>query len=340
MTSNKLDAENLKGPQKSAIFLLSMGEDYASQVFEKMNDKEIKEVAFEMSKIDYITPEALSIISHEFVKKFEGESNKVVEGNSFFRKVLANSLNDEDAKAILSDVENRKKNFPFTWSKGVNIATLTSYIESEQPQTVAMVLSHMPPDIASEILSAVPDNKKGDIALRIAKLGEISEDVVRDVDKALKNELSSIGGPGGGKAGGIEVLVDIINGVDKETEEKILGTIRQNNAEMADEIKNMMFVFEDLINIEDRVMRVIIKNIDSQLLTYSLKTATNEMRTKIFSNLSQRAGDMLKDDLETMGPVRLAQVEEAQQTIVNIAKSLEDDGIIMLGGKGKKNVLV
>ena len=340
MTNNKLDAENLKGPQKSAIFLLSMGEDYASKVFEKMNDKEMKEVAFEMSKIDYITPEALSMISHEFVKRFEGESNKVVEGDSFFRKVLASSLNDEDAKAILSDVENRKKNFPFIWSKGVNIATLTSYIESEQPQTVAMVLAHMPPEIASEILSTVPDDKKGDIALRIAKLGEISQDVVRDVDEALKNELSGIGGPGGVKAGGIQVLADIINGVDKETEEKVIETIKLDNPEMADEIRNMMFVFEDLINIEDRIMRVIIKNIDPRLLTYSLKTATDEMKKKIFSNISERAGAMLKDDLETMGPIRLAEVEEAQQTIVSIAKSLEDDGIITLGGKGKKNVLV
>ncbi|MBF0468044.1 MAG: flagellar motor switch protein FliG, partial [Desulfamplus sp.] len=186
---------------------------------------------------------------------------------------------------------------------------------------------------------AVPDDKKGDIALRIAKLGQISEDVVRDVDEALKMELSGAVGPGG-KVGGVGVLVNIINGVDKATEDIIMEQVEEDSQEMADDIRKMMFVFEDLVAIDDRAMREILKKVEGQQLTYALKTATEEMRKKIFSNLSQRAGEMLKDDLDSMGPVRLAEVEEAQQAIVRAAKELEADGTITLGGKGKDDVLV
>jgi flagellar motor switch protein FliG len=202
-----------------------------------------------------------------------------------------------------------------------------------------MILAHMPPDIASAILMEVPDEKKGDIAIRIAKLGQISEDVVRDVDEALKRELSGAVGPGG-KVGGVEVLVNIINGVDKATEDIIMGHVEEGDQEMADDIRKRMFVFEDMVGVDDKAMREILKKVEGQQLIYALKTATEEMKKKIFSNLSTRAGEMLKDDLDGMGPVRLAEVEEAQQAIVRAAKELEADGTITLGGKGKDDVLV
>jgi len=196
----------------------------------------------------------------------------------------------------------------------------------------------MPAEISSELLIAMPPELKGDIAMRIAKLGQISEEVVRDVDKALKLELSGAVGPGG-KAGGLQVLVDIINGVDKSTEDAVMAFVEEDNPEMANDIRNLMFVFEDLTGIDDTAMREILKKVEGQQLTYALKTATDEMKTKIFSNLSSRAGEMLRDDLDSMGPVRLTEVEEAQQAIVRAAKELEADGTINLG-KGKDDVLV
>jgi len=339
VAKKEIDPKNMTGAQKSAVFLLSMGEEYASQVFEKMNDDEIREIAFEMSNIDFITPEMLEAVSSGFVESFEGETKLVVEGSSFFKKAIAGSRDKDKASAIFEDIENRKRDLPFAWSKNVNIATLAGYVEGEHPQTIAMVLAHMPAEIAAEILMAVPDEKKGDIALRIAKLGQISEDVVRDVDKALRYELSGAVGPGG-KAGGVQVLVDIINGVDKSTEDLVMEQVEEDSAEMANDIRNMMFVFEDMVSIDDRAMREILKKVEGQQLTYALKTSSDEMKDKIFSNLSQRAGEMLKDDLDTMGPVRLAEVEEAQQAIVRAAKELEADGTIALGGKGKDDVLV
>ena len=333
-----LDPENLTGPQKTAIFLLSMGEEYSRKVFERMNENEISEVGVEMSRIDHITPDMLKAVSSSFVDLFEGETKLIVEGENFLKKIISSTMDEDKANAVFEDLEKRKQDLPFVWSKNINLSTLASYIEGEHPQTIAMILAHMPSEVASEILMFVPDEMKGDIALRVAKLGQISEDVVRDVDKALKHELSDAVGPGG-KAGGLQVLVDIINGVDKSTEESVMEFIEEDSAEMANDIRNLMFVFEDMVNIDDTAMREILKKVEGQQLTYALKTATDDMKEKIFSNLSQRAGEMLKDDLEAMGPVRLAEVEEAQQAVVRAAKELEADGTITLG-KGKDEVLV
>ncbi len=333
-----LDPKNISGPRKAAIFLMAMGEEYTTRVFEKMNERQIGDLAFEMSLIDNITPEMLKAVSLEFVEKFEGESKMIIESDSFIKNVVKKTLKDKEANAILDDLEKKKQDKPFIWSRNVNVGTLAGYVEGEHPQTIAMILAHMPSEISSEILMALPEELKGDIAMRIARLGQISEDVVRDVDRALKLELSGAVGPGG-KAGGLQVLVDIINSVDKATEDTVMEFVEEDNPEMASDIRNLMFVFEDLTSIDDTAMREILKKVEGQQLTFALKTATDEMKEKIFSNLSQRAGEMLKDDLEAMGPVRLAEVEEAQQAVVRAAKELEADGTITLG-KGKDDVLV
>jgi flagellar motor switch protein FliG len=201
-----------------------------------------------------------------------------------------------------------------------------------------MVLAHLPVDIASEILMAIPDEKKGDIALRLAQLGQIPEDVVRDVDEALRVEIGTIGA-GTGKSGGLGVLVDILNNVDKSTEDIVMELIEEEQSEMADDIRQMMFVFEDLTVVDDRGMREILKKVESSQLTLALKTASEEMKQKILNNLSSRAAEMLLEDLEVMGPVKLSEVEDAQQQIVNAAKELEAEGTITLG-KGAGDVLV
>lgn len=333
-----LDPTKIPGPRKAAIFLMAMGEEYAAKVFEKISEHQIAELAFEMSLVDNITPEILKAVCLDFVDNFEGESKMIIESDTFITNVVNKTMKEQDARAVLEDLEKKKQDKPFIWSRNVNVGTLAGYVEGEHPQTIAMILAHMPSEISSEILMSLPEELKGDIAMRIAKLGQISEDVVRDVDRALKLELSGAVGPGG-KAGGLQVLVDIINGVDKTTEDAVMEFVEEDNPEMANDIRNLMFVFEDLTGIDDTAMREILKKVEGQQLTYALKTATDEMKEKIFSNLSQRAGEMLKDDLEAMGPVRLAEVEEAQQAVVRAAKELEADGTITLG-KGKDDVLV
>ncbi len=336
--AGKAKEVKIGGARKAAVFLMYMGEEYATKAFENMNEREISEVAFEMSSIDSITPEMLKEASLDFVDRFEGESKMIIESDSFIRNIVKKTLKGKQGEAVLEDLEKKKQDKPFIWSRNINVATLSGYVEGEHPQTIAMILAHMPSEISSEILMSLPDDLKGDISMRIANLGQISEDVVRDVDKALKMELSGAVGPEG-KAGGLQVLVDIINGVDKTTEDMVMEFVEEDDPEMANDIRNLMFVFEDLTGIDDTAMREILKRVEGQQVIYALKTATDEMREKIFSNLSQRAGEMLQDDLEAMGPIRLSEVEEAQQAVVLVAKELEADGTIILG-KGKDDVLV
>jgi len=339
VTQKGLVFSEMSGVQKSAAFLLAMGEAYATKVFREMTESEIKNIAAAMANIEKIPPDVFSALSEEFIEKYTGETSLVIGGETFVKNVIDNVLDEDKKREVLNDLEDRKRDVPFIWSRDINVNTLASYIKEEHPQTIAMILAHLPSEISAEVLMTIPEEKKGDISLRIAQIGQVPEEIVRDVDEALKAELINLGGAGG-KIGGLQVLVDILNSVDKGTEDTVMELIEEEQAEMASDIRNMMFVFEDLVRIDDKAMREILKKVEGQQLTYALKTASEEMKDKIFSNLSQRASEMLSEDLEVMGPVRLAEVEEAQQGIVRAAKELEAEGTIVLGGKGKEDVLV
>lgn len=331
--------DELNGQQKAAIFLIAMGEDYAAEVFKKMTDKEIRKAVSAMASLDKIDPSAVSLVMEEFIEKYEGDVPIMVQGETFIRNVLGKALDKEKADGFVKEIEEGKREVPFDWSWKVNTSTMSSYLASEHPQTVAMVLAHLPPEISSEVIVGLPDEKKGDIALRIAKLGQIPEEIIRDVDEALRAEFSGVAGKGS-KGGGLQVLVDILNGVNKETEEVIMESIEEENPDMAEEIKGMMFVFEDLLRVDDKAMREILKKVEGSQLTVALKTASEEMKKKILGNLSARAAEMLMEDLEIMGPVKLSDVETAQSEVVRAAKELESEGTITLGGKGKGDVFV
>ena len=339
MAGNKSDSQKVTGVQKTAIFLLHMGEEYATQIFKQMDSQEITKIAAAMSEIDEIPPETLNAVTEDFIAIFEDTTRLLIGGESFLKNVIEKSLSADHAKQIFKEVADSKREQPFKWSQSVNVATLTGYLKSEHPQTIAMILANLPPEISAEVLVGLPEEKKGDLAIRIAQLGQVPEEVLRDVDEALKTELSAIG-KGGGRGGGIPVLVEILSSVDKATEDIVMESIEEEHAEMASEIRQLMFVFEDLVSVDDRGMREILKKVESSQLTLSLKTASEEMKNKILSNLSSRAAEMLLEDLEVMGPVKLSEVEEAQQQIVNAAKELEADGTITLGGKGAGEVLV
>lgn len=336
--AGKKDKE-LTGDMKAAMFMLSMGEGYAAEIFKKMTNVEIKRIASAMTLIDEISPIDMAKVSKEFVDLYEGESKLVVESAYFLKNVIERTLPPDRAEMILKDIEDHKRDKPFIWSREVNLGALSTALSTEHPQTIAMVLAHLPSDIASDVMVLFPEAIKGDIALRVAQLGQIPEDIVRDVDNALKSEMKTMVSSGG-KVGGLQVLVDILNGVDKATEEVIMELLEEEEAEMASDIKDLMFVFEDLNGVDDRAMREILKKVEGPQLTLALKTASEEMKNKVLGNLSSRAAEMILEDLEVMGPVKLSEVEEAQQAVVQAAKELEADGSITLGGKGKDDVLV
>ncbi len=338
--AKKVDPENLTGSEKAAAFLLMMGEEYTTEIFKNMNDNEIAIIATAMTRLDQVAPEIIAKVTTEFVDTFQQEEQAVMGGGEFIKNVIGKTLDDEKAESVFKEIELSEREQPFNWSWNVDVASLAGYLKVEHPQTIAMVLAHLPSTIASDVLMMMPEEKRGDIAVRVAQLGQVPEEIILAVDSALKSDLGELGGAEGGKEGGIQVLVDILGGVDKVTEDLIMEKIEEEQEEMAGDIKQMMFVFEDLSSVDDRGMREILKKVESSQLTLALKTASEEMKQKILGNLSTRAAEMLMEDLEVMGPVKLSEVEEAQQEIINAAKELEADGTITLGGKGKEDVLV
>ena len=339
MMNSKLDPQKLTGPQKAAVFLLAMGEEFASAVFRKMTENEIKKVAGVMAEIRHIPGEVLTAVSEAFVDGYRQEDQVLVLGDGFIQEAIAQALDPKTAEAIVSHIREKKQEMPFKWSREVDREALAQRIKNEHPQTIAMILSYLPPEISAEILMSVPDEQKGDIALRIANLGQVPSEVVKAVDQALQSDLSNLDNAAAA-AGGLEKLVQILGDVDRATEDTVLESIEDERSELANEIREMMFVFEDLVKVDDRGIREILKKVESQQLVLAMKTASEEMKAKILNNLSSRAAEMLKEDLEVMGPVRLAEVEQAQQQIVRAAKELEAEGAIVLGGKGKEDVLV
>ncbi|MBW1995073.1 MAG: flagellar motor switch protein FliG, partial [Deltaproteobacteria bacterium] len=236
MTDKKLDPNHLSGPQKAAIFLLALGEEFSSEIFRRLSEDEIKKVAASMAEIEQIPKEAVNTVLKEFVDSFGDQGRLAFKGEVFLKTVIGKSLDKNNAKSIFKEIEDRKLGLPFVWSRDVDVATLLSHIQGEHPQTIAMIMAYLPAEIASEIMVSLPEDKKGDIALRIAQLGKVPEEIVRDVDKALRAKMSDYG-VSGKEAGGLQTLVDILNNVDRATEDIIMETIDEEQAEIANEIR-------------------------------------------------------------------------------------------------------
>jgi len=334
----KLSADKLSGPQKAAILFLTMGEEYSTALFKELDEASIKKIGRYMSEITYIPSDVLSTVMDEFLVNFKSDSDVVISGEDFLKQVVNKSLDKEKAREVFKVIGEKGSSVPFSDLAYIPVENLISIIQGEHPQTIALILSYLPYEKAAEVLKSLPEELKIDIALRIVQIGQVDVEIVNELDKVIKNELSKIGGATR-KCDGIETLANILNQVDGVTEESVLSHIENEDGELADMVRQKMFVFEDLLQIENRHFRDILQNVDNQLLIKALKTTSDEMKNKVFSNLSERASEMLKEDMEVMGPVKLSEVEEAQQEIIKIAKRLESEGRIVLA-KGGDDVFV
>ena len=334
----KLSADKLSGPQKAAILFLTMGEEYSTALFKNMDEASIKKIGKYMSEITHIPSDVLSKVMDEFLINFNSDSDVVISGEDFLKQVVNKSLDKEKAREVFKVIGEKGSSVPFSDLAYIPVENLISIIQGEHPQTIALILSYLPYEKAAEVLKSLPEELKIDIALRIVQIGQVDVEIVNELDKVIKNELSKIGGATR-KCDGIETLANILNQVDGVTEESVLSHIESEDGDLADLVRQKMFVFEDLLQIENRHFRDILQNVDNQLLIKALKTTSDEMKNKVFTNLSERASDMLKEDMEVMGPVKLSEVEEAQQEIIKIAKRLESEGRIVLA-KGGEDVFV
>lgn len=334
----KLSVDKLSGPQKAAILFLTMGEEFSTALFKELDEASIKKIGKYMSEITYIPSDVLSTVMDEFLINFNSDSNMVVSGQDFLKQVVNKSMDKDSAREVFKVIGEKSSGVPFSDLAYIPVENLINIIQGEHPQTIALILSYLPYEKAAEVLKSLPEELKIDVALRIVQIGQVDVEIVKELDKLIKNELSKIGGATR-KCDGIETLANILNQVDGITEESVLSHIENEDGDLADKVKQKMFVFEDLLQIENRHFRDILQNVDNQLLIKALKTTSDEMKDKVFSNLSERASEMLKEDMEVMGPVKLSEVEEAQQEIIKIAKRLESEGRIVLA-KGGDDVFV
>jgi len=329
----QLNSEKLSGVQKAAIFLLTAGEKYSNSFFKDLDQKNVEKLGKAMSEISYIPKDILNSVTEEFSGKYESDDDIMVSGKDFVAQIVNDTLDKKTAKEVIKLIGYESEASPFSDLAFLSTDKLNNIVKGEHPQTIALILSYLPEEKAAEILNILPKDIKHDVAFRMTDVGDVSEELIRELDQTINKNISTTKSQTR-HFDGVEVLANILNNVDGKTEESILSHIEKQDSNLSEKIRQKMFVFEDLLEIEDKSFRQILQNVDNQLLIKALKAASEEMQAKVFSNLSERASEMLKEDMEVMGPVKLSEVEETQQTILKVAKKLEEEGKIVIAGKG------
>jgi len=324
----------LTGPQKTAILILALGDAFASEVFKKFERTEITAVSRAMAKLDTVNKDQAEEVLREFNQAMTIGKEMLYGGPEQVRKMISSNLDSDTARYILDELDFDSGPVPFKELANVSPKILAQILRNEHPQTLALILGHLPPDSAGNLLQNMAPGVRAEVLIRLAKLEAVAEEMLVEVDRVLQSQLIAIGGKEGRKVGGVTSVAEILNAIDRATEEEIMADIEEESAQLAEEIKQLMFVFEDIMKIDDRGIREVLKEISNEDLTMSLKTAPEELREKFFKNLSERAGNMIREDLEIMGPVKLSEVESAQQNIVKQVRRLEAEGRIVIAGSG------
>ncbi len=326
---------SLRGYEKAAVVLLSMEEEDASRVMKELAPGEIAKITKAMASLRKLEQEDVSFVIDEFHTRAEAD---VVKGDEeYTKRVLSRALGKEEATRFLDGTNVEDPLEALRWMEPRNIA---NFIKGEHPQTVAIVLAHLDSNQAAEVMATLPEALRVDVAYRMASLEGVSSAVLKDLESALRSQLQGMGAHSERKVGGVKAVAEILNQVDRATEQFVLGKIEEESPELAESIRKLMFVFDDLQTLDDRGVQALLKEVSTEELSLSLKTASDALKEKIFKNMSSRAAEILKEDMETRGPTKLSDIEKAQQAIVQVAKKLEEEGKIVLGGKGGEELVV
>jgi len=324
----------ISGPQKTAILLLAMGEKFTADVFKRLDRSEIAQISKAMVDLETIPKEQVEEVLRDYHHQLIVNAEMLMGGPEQVKKLLMKNLDQETAKYILDALDLDTGPAPFRELENVSPRILSQILRNEHPQTLALILGHLHPDQAAELLQALPAGVRPEILMRLARLEAVPEEMLMEVDKVLQSQLIAMGGKEGKKVGGVAAVAEILNAVDRATEEEVLAEIEEESSQMAEDIRNLMFVFEDIKALDDRSIRELLKEVSNEDLTKALKGASEDLQEKFFKNLSERAATMIREDLEIMGPVRLSEVEGAQQNVVKIVRRLEAEGRIMIGRGG------
>ncbi|MBS3977593.1 MAG: flagellar motor switch protein FliG [Syntrophomonadaceae bacterium] len=332
--------KNLTGLEKAAIFLINLGPELSAQVLKQLPEADIERITYQIANTVAVDNEMKAQVIEEFVQLNEAQQFLLHGGIKYAKELLEKTLGASRAAEIIKKLTENSKIRPFSLVRKTDPRHLVNFISHEHPQAIALILSYLEPEQGSVVLSALPDEQQADIARRIALMERTAPEVVRQVESVLEQKLSSLVDQNFTSVGGVGTLVDILNRVDRGTEKTILETLEMEDRELAEEIRKRMFVFEDIIKLDDNSIRRVLREVDTKELALALKGASIEVADKVFKNMSQRAGEMLREDIEFLGPTRLRDVEEAQQRIVQVIRRLDESGEIIIGRGGEDAIIV
>lgn len=331
---------HFSGTQKAAILLMQVGKDRAALVLRALREQEIAEIMAEVARLQHLEAEEIEEVLVEFRDTYDARAHIAQGGYQMARELLEASLGSDKAEEILNNLGVTMVAAPFEFLRRADSRQILSYIQDEHPQTIALVLAHMVPGSAAAIVSALPDEIQRDVAERIAKMDRTSPEVVEHVEAILERKLSTlIQQADFSTAGGLQSLVDILNNADRTTERLILEGLDESDPQLADDVRSRMFVFEDIIGLDDRAVQMVLRSVDTKALSVALKGVDQRVRDKILKNMSERAAANLADEIKLLGPVKLKTVEESQASVVRVIRSLEESGDIVMS-RGSDELVV
>lgn len=333
--------ERIGGLDKAALLLLSLGEQNAGEILKRLDDKEVQLLGQRISRLDVVPTKQLVTILEEFYRMMEAPEALVVRGDQFFKNTISRTMDMKRQQDLIDNLDLDTSPEFFQKIKKLDSRTVASYLRNEHPQTVALVLAHLERPQAGAVLSQFPENLQMEVVRRIANLDQVSPAIIEEIDNALKDEISLVEEVGGRAIGGAQSVAEILNQMERSVESSILKRLEEEDYEaLAEDIRRFMFTFEDLLGVEDRGIMSLLKEVNTQELAMALKAASEDLKEKFFQNMSTRASEMLREELEIMGPARLRDVEASQQKIIQTAKRLEAEGQMVLAGKGSEDVFV
>ena len=330
----------MTGTDKVAIMLLYLGDEVTSKVYEHMDDDEIKKISKSMAKLGHVTRGTIADVVEEFTNVINPESGIFSQGDEFVRKILEKALGPVKAASLMEELSASSYGDLVDVLANMDSKSIANFLSQEHPQTIAVILAKLKSKQTSEIISLLPQDLQAEVVLRIADVEQVSPDILLEIDEVMKKEIKSMGGTARYKVGGIEKVVDMFNHFERSKEKQILDTLDVLNPPLAELIRKHLFTFEDVFQLDDRSIQSIMREISNDTLTLAMKTSSDDVKDKIFRNISSRAAEMIKEDLEVMGPVRLSDVEKAQSEIIKVVRKMEEEGKVVLAGRGGEDVLV
>lgn len=330
----------LTGPQKSAILVVGLGTDISAKVLKELNEVEIEKITVEVANLRDIPPKTEDMVLKEVSQLIMAQEYINQGGVEYAKNLLETAVGKNKALEILKRLEGSLKASGFAKIKNIDPKQLVNFIQNEHPQTISLILTQLSHQQAAQVLSDLSPELQSEVAFRIATMEKISPEIINELEVLLEDQFEMIGTRDLSISGGSKMVAEILNLMESSTEKAIIESIENERPELAAEIKNLMFVFEDIILLDDRSIQRVLKDVETKDLAIALKAASEDLKTKIFANVSERVGEMIREEIEFMGPMRLSDVEAAQQRIVEVIRRLQDEGQIIIAGRGGKEELV